>query len=158
MEIGFRDALFATLSQLARRARGLAAGYAVAAAGFGAGVIALDAGLAWLAAAGAPPAAAVALVVLRTGRDFRGRRVRRMRYYLCGEGVEVRGAGGTDWIVWEDFWDVGETRRSFLLSPSPGEHYLIPKRCCGAALPRVRELLREAPETAGSRRRGSAQR
>ena len=61
-----------------------------------------------------------------------GAGVARMAYRLSEAGVEIRRAGRTDWIPWDELWDAAETRRSYLLCPAPGEQYVIPKRCCDA--------------------------
>lgn len=147
-EVGYFDALFASLARVRRRAPlalgayGLALGASVAASWLVGGVIV------WLAAALALTGAGiVALVAGLTHRDFRksGGRPKRFRYHVCESGVEIRSVGRGDWVIWEDLWDFGETSRSFVLSPSPGEQYVIPKRCCdGATVAAMRESLRMA--------------
>lgn len=147
-EVGYADALLGTLAQFLRRARPLLRAYAA--------VLAAALLAAWLAAGpllwlpallAAAGASAVAGAAWQARRDFRrsGGKPLRMRYHFCGSGIEIRAAGRGDWVAWEDVWDAGETRRSFLLSPGPGEQYVIPKRCCDAdALAGLREALRLA--------------
>ena len=62
--------------------------------------------------------------------EVSGGKPKRMRFHVCGSGVEVRGdRGRQEWIVWGDMLDVRETPLSFLLRPSQIEQYVIPKRC-----------------------------
>ena len=78
--------------------------------------------------------------------DFRraGSEPKRIRYHVCGSGIEVQGAGGrSEWIEWGDLLEIRETPRSFLLRPSEAEQYVIPKRCCdGDRRERMREAVR----------------
>ena len=146
--VGYSDALLATFSQFFRRGRPVMRAYAA--------VLAASAGAAWLtdgellwlpALVVAGGGAALTSTAWVARRDFRraGGKPLRVRYHVCGSGVEIRSAGRGDWVAWEDVWDAGETRRSFLLSPSPGEHYVIPKRCCDArAVEGLRQMLRAA--------------
>lgn len=145
-EVRYADALLAALSQFRRRAPVALVIYGLALAASLAGSWVTGGAFFWLAGvAGALGCATVALVAWTTHRDFQrsGGRPLRMRYHVCSSGVEIRAAGRGDWVAWEDLWDAGETSRSFLLSPAPGEHYVIPKRCCdSAAASRLREALR----------------
>ncbi len=150
-EVRYGDALHGALAQFARRARaalavyGASVGLAVAAAAIWGGAVT------WAAAvAAAPGCLALALACWLTRKDFRksGGRPRRLLYRVAASGVEIRAAGRSDWIAWEDLWDVGETRRSFLLSPGPGQQYVIPKRCCRGSTPaRLREALARRPRS-----------
>ncbi len=137
-EVRYADALSAALVQGWRRAPGALAVYCIAVPCLLAAAWLSSGALAWLAViVGAPGVAAVAAVAWLTRQDFRrsGGKPQRMRYHVCASGIEVSAARRSDWIAWDDLWDAGETRRSFLLRPSPGEQYVIPKRCCrdGAA-------------------------
>ena len=132
-EVRYSDALFAALAQFRRRAPIALAVYAVVFGLSAAGALTVGGRYVWLATFLAVAAAGlVSLVGWLTFRDFRsaGGRPLRMRYHVCGSGVEIRAAGRGDWVAWDDMWDAGETGRSFVLSPSPGEQYVIPKRCC----------------------------
>ena len=73
-----------------------------------------------------------------------GGTARRMRFHVCGSGVEVRGdRGRQEWITWGDMLDVRETPLSFLLRPSDIEQYVIPKRCFDSDRKKqMREILR----------------
>ena len=146
-EIGYSDALAAALSQPARKAPGVLAVYAGLAACLAAAALIAEGVFVWLAVGWLTPGAtAVALVAWLTYRDFRARNGMpfRLRYHFCGSGVEILSRGRSDWIAWEDLQYGCETRRSFLLSPAPGEQYVIPKRCCGSATDDVRRALRAA--------------
>lgn len=156
-DVRYGDALAASLSQCWRRAPAALAVYLT-------GLVALIwaawftvGALAWLAALAAVPGlAAIALVAWMTRLDFKrsGGKAKRMRYHVCDSGIEINAARRSDWIAWDDLWGASETRRSFLLSPSPSEQYVIPKRCCDAArVEALRELLGSA--LAGRRRRRS---
>lgn len=132
-EVRYSDALLAALAQFRRRAPLLLAVYVAGLAASVAGSWIAGGRYGWLAAAMvATGVGLVSLVASLTLRDFRrsGGRPLRMRYRVCGSGVEIVAAGRGDWVAWEDLWDAGETSRSFVLSPSPGEQYVIPKRCC----------------------------
>ena len=147
-EVRYTDALAASLSQFWRRAPVTLVAYvtvvvALTAVGW------LTAGaLAWLALLAAVPGlAALALVAWTTWLDFKrgGGKPLRMRFHVCGSGVEIYAARRSDWIAWDDLWGASETRRSFLLAPSPSEQYVIPKRCCDAhRAAALRELLGRA--------------
>lgn len=146
-EIGYADALAAALSHPARKAPAVLATYTVLAASLAAAALLTDGVFVWLAVGWLTPGAtAVALVAWLTYRDFRARNGRpfHLRYHFCGSGVEILSGGRSDWIAWEDLQDGYETRRSFLLSPAPGQQYVIPKRCCGSAADDVRNALRAA--------------
>ncbi len=147
-DIRYSDAVHATLAQFSRRARFGLWTYAVSLAVSMAAAWLVGGALAWLPAVlGAVGCAAVSLAAWVARRDFRksGGKPLRMRYHICGSGVEILAAGRGDWVAWENVWDAGETRRSFLVSPGPGEHYVIPKRCCdAAAVESLRETLRSA--------------
>lgn len=160
-EIRYGDALAAALSQCWRRAPTALAVYltglaALIAAGWLAG-----GALAWLAAFGAAPGVAAIAFAAATARlDFKrcGGRPLRMHYHVCGSGVEIRAARRSDWIAWDDLWGASETRRSFLLSPSPGEQYVIPKRYCDASrVEALRALLGRALASRPGRRSGGLQ-
>ncbi len=149
-DVRYSDAVFATLAQFSRRGRIVLRVYALA--------LTVSIGVAWITGGvwlwlpvvlGFIACGAVGSVVWLVGRDFRlsGGKPLRMRFHICDSGVEVRAAGRGDWMAWEDVWDAEETRRSFLVSPGPGEHYVIPKRCCDTA---AVEGLREALRTAGA--------
>ncbi len=148
VDVRYGDALAAALSQCWRRAP-------VALAVYLTGLVALISAawltvgaLAWLAAtAAAPGLAAIALVAWLTRLDFKrsGGKPKRMRYHVCDSGIEINAARRSDWIAWDDLWGASETGRSFLLSPSPSEQYVIPKRCCDVArIEALRELLGSA--------------
>ena len=78
--------------------------------------------------------------------DYRraGSEPKRIRYHVCGSGIEIQDAGGrSEWIEWGDLLEIRETPRSFLLRPSEAEQYVIPKRCCdGDRRERMREAVR----------------
>ena len=152
-EIRYSDALLAGAAQFVRRARPGLAVYGLLLAASAAGWLAGSAVSGWvalaLAAAGAALPGAMAWLVRR---DFRARggKPLRLRYHVCGSGIEVQAPGRSDWLAWDDLWDVGETRRSFLVSPAPGEQYVIPKRCCGESVAgRLRETLRALGPASG---------
>ncbi len=142
-EVGFADAFFASLALFLRRGRGGLTACAV--------VCAVAAAAIWLSGAHrllwifALPAAAALLAVGFVARltqiDFRSRGggPLRLRYHVCPSGMEATAGGRSGWLTWDDLWDAVETRRSFLLCPSPEEQYVLPKRCCGK---RGVELLR----------------
>lgn len=157
-EVRYGDALAAALSQCWRRGP-------VALAVYLTGLVALIAAgwmsggaLAWLFVVGAVPGiAAIAFVAATAWLDFKrgGGRPLRMLYHVCGSGIEIRAARRSDWIAWDDLWGASETRRSFLLAPSPGEQYVIPKRCCEAGRAEaLRELLGSALASRAGRRSG----
>lgn len=152
-EVRYGDALAASLSQCWRRAPVMIASYLTVLAALIA-VAWLTAGaLAWLALVAAAPAiAAIAFVVYATWLDFRrgGGKPLRMRFHVCGSGIEIYAARRSDWIAWDDLWAASETRRSFLISPSPSEQYVIPKRCCDAG--RAEELRSLLGRVLASRR------
>lgn len=147
-ELRYGDALMGALSQFARRARSVLALYAVVLLGSVAGSLVTGGAFGWLAIAVAGIGIAlVSLVALLARRDFGTRgKPRRLRYHVCGSGIEVHSAGRSDWIAWEDLWDFGETRRSFLFSPAPGEQYVLPKRCCRGIEHELRTLIRAAAQ------------
>lgn len=160
-EVRYGDALAAALSQCWRRAPTALAVYlaglvALIAAGYLSG-----GALAWLAVVGAVPGVAAVAFAAATARlDFKrgGGRPMRMHYHVCDSGVEIQAARRSDWIAWDDLWAASETRRSFLLSPSPGEQYVIPKRCCDAGrADALRELLGRVPASRADRRSGYLQ-
>lgn len=160
-EIRYGDALAAALSQCWRRAPAALTVYltglvALIVAGYLTG-----GALAWLAVVGAVPGVAAVAFAAATARlDFKrgGGRPLRMLYHVCGSGVEIRAARRSDWIAWDDLWEASETRRSFLLSPSPGEQYVIPKRCCDAGRAEaLRQLLGRALASRPGRRSGDLQ-
>ena len=144
-DVRYGDALAAALSQFWNRAPVALAVYLAALFALISAAWFTGAALAWLAAVAAVPGlAAIALVAWMTRLDFQrsGGKPRRMRYHVCDSGIEISAARRSDWIAWDDLWGARETRRSFLLSPSPSEQYVIPKRCCDAArVQALRELL-----------------
>ena len=152
-ELRYGDALTAALSRFAVRAPRALALYAVLLLGSLAGCLVAGGAFGWLATALAGAGiAVVSLVAWLARRDFGIRsKPRRLRYHFCGSGIEVLSAGRSDWIAWEDLWDVGETRRSFLFSPSPEEQYVLPKRCCRGLERDLRALIRGAAQPAGER-------
>ncbi len=139
------------MAQFARRARTPLRGSWVLLGGMAvAGWLSGSPAIGWCALAmatlgGLPPI----LVAWPTWRDFRARggKPLRMRYHVCDSGIEVRAAGRIDWLTWENLWEAGDTRRSFLLSPTPREQYVISKRCCGE---RAATQLRGMPRNIGS--------
>ncbi len=144
-DVGYWDALLGAVAQARRRAPAWVSAYALAVP------VALAAGwlvspaLAWLGAVAALPVVAVASAVAWSTRaDMRraGTGVPRILYHVCESGLEVRRAGRSDWIAWEELWDITETRRSFLVCPSRREQYVIPKRCCDpGALDALRAVI-----------------
>ncbi|MDE0625225.1 MAG: YcxB family protein [Bryobacterales bacterium] len=147
-EVRYSDALLASLACFRSRAPLVLWTYASALAGSLVGSWLVGGVFAWLFPALAIfGAGTVALVAGLIRRDFRnaGGRPRHMRFHVCESGVEIRAAGRGDWVTWEDLWEVGETGRSFFFSPSPGELYVIPKRCCDATtVAGLRETVRGA--------------
>lgn len=152
-ELRYGDALTAALSRFARRASRVLALYVLVLLGSVAGSVVWGGAFGWLATASAGSGIAlVSLVALLARRDFGARgKPRRLRYHFCDSGIEVLSAGRSDWIAWDDLWDVGETRRSFLFSPSPGEQYVLPKRCCRGIERELRVLIRGAAQPAAER-------
>ena len=152
-EVRYGDALLAAMTQFRRRSRTLLWGYGTLVAGFAvAGWISGSPAIWWgvlaMAILGALPPI---LMTWLTWRDFRasGGKALRTRYRVCESGVEVRAAGRVDWLTWEDIWQAGETRSSFLLSPTPHEQYIIPKRCCGECVAaQLRSVLRSVASLA----------
>ena len=148
VEVRYGDAVAASLSQFWRRAPVTFAVYlAVVTVLTAMGWLTAGA-LAWLAILAAMPGVfAIAFVGWATWLDFKrgGGKPLRMRFHVCGSGVEIYAARRSDWIAWDDLWGASETRRSFLLAPSPSEQYVIPKRCCDAGrAAALRELLGRA--------------
>ena len=149
-ELRYGDALMAALSRFARRAPRVLALYALLLLGSATGSLVAGGAFGWLAVAIAGLGIAlVSLVALLARRDFGvPGKPRRLRYHVCGSGIEVHSAGRSDWIAWEDLWEVAETRRSFLFSPSPEEQYVLPKRCCRGIERELRGLIRGAARPA----------
>ncbi|MDE0105215.1 MAG: YcxB family protein [Bryobacterales bacterium] len=155
-DVGYWDALLATISQVWRRAPATAIGayftfalLASSAAVFTSGT------LAWLALAAAFPGIVAVLVVAwvtRLDLARSGGGTPHITYHLCESGVEIGREGRTDWIPWDELWDAAETGRSFLLCPSPGAQYVIPKRYCSADATRA---LRVVVDWAGRGRSGN---
>ena len=147
-EVRYADAFLAALSPFYRRSSVGVALYGALLAVLAAGAWLVGGGLAWTAlAAAAPGWAILALVAWRTARDYRrtGGKPARMLYRVSPFGVEILATGRSDWIAWDDLFDAAETRRSFILSPAPGQQYVIPKRSCrGAAGASLREALHNA--------------
>ena len=147
--VRYSDALEATLSQCWRRAPGAVSLYLAVLAGLAAAAWLTAGALAWLAVMAALPGLAAAASAAWLARlDFKrsGGKPVRMRYRVCSSGIEIDAARRCDWIAWEDLWGASETRRSFLLLPSPGEQYAIPKRCCDeSCAAALRALLGRVP-------------
>ncbi len=149
-DIRYSDAVLATLAQFRLRARSGVLAYAVVLVSSIGATWVTGGALFWLPAAVASGGCTVvAAIIWLVRRDFRrsGGKPLRMRFHVCGGGIEIRAAGRGEWVAWEDVWDAGETRRSFLVSPRPGEHYVIPKRYCDSAAVgnlRMRLFQREA--------------
>ena len=160
-EVRYGDALAAALSQCWRRAPAALAVYLTGLVALIAAACLSGGALAWLAVVGAAPGVAAVGFAATTARlDFKrsGGRPLPMHFHICGSGVEIRAARRSDWIAWDDLWAASETRRSFLLSPSPGEQYVIPKRCCDAGrAAALRELLGPALASRAGRRSGDLQ-
>ena len=161
VDVRYSDALAAALSQCWRRAPAALAVYLTGLVTLISAAWLTGGALAWLAATAAVPAlAAIALVAWMTRLDFKrsGGKPKRMRYHVCDSGIEINAARRSDWIAWDDLWGASETRRSFLLAPSPSEQYVIPKRCCDAArIEALRELLGSALANRRWRRLGDLQ-
>ncbi len=68
-----------------------------------------------------------------------------MRYRFSPEALEISSEVRSGWLPWEAVSEAFETKKSFLLFLSPGEHYVVPKRCvpCADNIDRLRDLLRE---------------
>lgn len=153
--IGFADAFFASLSLFLRRSRaGLTACAVVCALFAAAAGLSGMYRLLWIFAL--PTAAAllaVGFAARLTQMDFRARggKPLRLHYHVCPSGMEATGGGRSGWLAWEDLWDAVETRRSFLICPSPEEQYVLPKRFLderGIALLRAIPAERRAAKTA----------
>ena len=52
-----------------------------------------------------------------------------MRYRFSPAALEISSEARSGWLPWEAISKAFETKRSFLLFLSPGEHYVVPKRC-----------------------------
>lgn len=130
--VGFADAFLAWLALFLRRSRaGLTVCVVVCAAAAAAAGLSGDYLLLWIPAA--PAAAgllAVGFAARLTQMDFRARggKPLRLHYHVCPSGMEAAAGGRSGWLAWEDLWDAVETRRSFLICPSPQEQYVLPKR------------------------------
>ncbi len=72
-----------------------------------------------------------------------------MSYRFSPAALEISSEARSGWLPWEAISEVFETKKSFLLFLSPGEHYVLPKRCFPNAddVDRLRDLLREQVET-----------
>ncbi len=131
--VGFADAFLASLALFLRRSRtGLIACAVVCA--LAAAAIGLTGAyrLAWIFVAPAVAALlAVGFVARLTQMDFRARGggPLRLHYHVCPSGMEATAGRRSGWLAWGDLWDAVETRRSFLICPSPQEQYVLPKRC-----------------------------
>ena len=68
-----------------------------------------------------------------------------MRYRFSPTALEIGSKIRSGRLPWEAISEAFETKRSFLLFLSPGEHYVVPKRCFPNCfdVDRLRELLRE---------------
>ncbi len=143
-EIRPSDALRAALAQFIRRAPRLARAYLALFAMTLLSAILLG-GSAWfgwaLVAVVGIATIAVLAWVSRLGLRARGGRPVRLLYHFCDSGFEVRLEGRSDWVAWDDLWDVGETGSSFLLSPSADTQYIVPKRACPDRVAQIRGLL-----------------
>ncbi len=130
--VGFGDAFLAAMTLFAKRARTGLVVYAV--------VVSLTClaiwffGAQWLLWVLAPLVVgallAVGFVARITQMDFRrrGGEPLRLHYHVCPSGLEATVGKHNGWMSWDDLWDSTETRSSFLLSPSPEEQYVLPKR------------------------------
>ena len=130
--VGFGDAFWAELTLFAKRARSGLIVYAVLLAGssFAAWFTGRD-WLSWVVAALLLIAVlAIGFLARITQMDFRSRggEPLRLRYHVCPSGLEAIAGERSGWMAWDDVWEATETRRSFLLSPSPEEQYVLPKR------------------------------
>ena len=147
-EIRFSDALSGSLFQFLKRARYglliyglLFVGLAVTAQLIASNTLAVMA--LGLLLAGLSPMVLTAGLIIRDQRKSGGSHIEQ-RYHVCPSGIEVFAAGKNGWHAWEDLWDAEETSRSFLISPSPQEQDVVPKRCCSeSVIRRVREYLQQ---------------
>lgn len=144
-DVGYWDALLATISQLWRRSPPSAVGsYATLVLLAASAAVYTSGTLAWLAFAAAFPGIVAVLVVAWVTRSDLARSgggAPHITYHLCDSGVEIGREGRTDWILWDELWDAAETGRSFLLCPSPGAQYVIPKRYCSADATRALRVV-----------------
>lgn len=130
--VGFGDAFLAALTLFLKRARKGLIVYGLVVSAIC--VAAWLSGAQWLlwvlAAALLLAALAVGFVARITQMDFRrrGGEPLRLHYHVCPSGLEAIAGERNGWMSWDDLWDSTETRRSFLLSPSPEEQYVLPKR------------------------------
>ena len=140
-EVRFSDSLIAALWPSRRRAFVFGVCFAILALGAWQG----DGFSDWALAAALLLVGGVHAVVawvLRVEYRKAGSRPKRMRFHVCGSGIEIQGAGRrSEWVEWADLVEVRETPRSFLLRPSRSEQYVIPKRCFDA---NRKELMRDA--------------
>ncbi len=72
---------------------------------------------------------------------------RRLRYHVCGEGIEIRDAGRrSEWLPWEEVEGARETPASFVVRASATDQYVIPKRDCrGGRTGQLRRALAGRP-------------
>lgn len=93
------------------------------------------------------PGLALALVYWSAAGQFEraAPRAATMRYRFSAEALEISSEFRSGWLPWEAISEAFETKKSFLLFLSPGEHYVVPKRCFPNAgdIDRLRALLRE---------------
>ena len=68
-----------------------------------------------------------------------------MRYRFSPTALEIGSKIRAGRLPWQAISEAFETKKGFLLFLSPGEHYIVPKRCFPKAgdVDRLRELLRE---------------
>lgn len=142
-EVRFGDSLIATLWPSGRRAMVFGASFAILLLGAWTGDGFYDLALAAAVLVVTGVHAAVAWVLHLEYRRAGGK-PKRIRYHVCGSGIEIQGAGhSSEWVEWSALVEVRETPRSFLLRPSDVEQYVIPKRCCdGDRKERMREAVR----------------
>jgi hypothetical protein len=80
-----------------------------------------------------------------------------IRYHFCADGLDVGSQKRAGWLPWEAFSGAVETGSAFLLFLTPGEHYLLPKRCFdnSSDVDAVRRLLRQELGSRARLSRGS---
>ena len=92
------------------------------------------------------PAALLSVVYMGTKRAFeRARQIHPvLRFHFCDGGVQIDSRRNSDWIAWEDTVEAVESSNDFYVFPTPGEHYLLPKRAISApgGVEQLREMFR----------------
>jgi hypothetical protein len=105
-----------------------------------------DSGAPLLAAMILLPAALLSVAYMGTKRAFeRARQIHPvLRFHFCDGGVQIDSRRNSDWIAWEDTVEAVESTDDFYVFPTPGEHYLVPKRAIGApgGIEQLREIFR----------------